>query len=78
MYGQSVRDKISVSFLKIRVTLVISHFFIFTDSARRIQEGIVTNSAVYFTAIAPSAPDGPGSPVPLKLRRIIDLVRYFL
>lgn len=43
------------------------------NTARKTQEGIVTNSPVYFTALAPAFPDGPGAPAPLKLRKIIDL-----
>lgn len=44
-------------------------------NARKTQEGIVTNSMIYFTAVAPSFPEGPGSPAPLKLRKLMDLVR---
>lgn len=43
-------------------------------NARKIQEGIVTNSIVYFTQNAPVMPELVGAPMPLKLRRLVDLV----
>uniref|UniRef100_A0A5S6QRH2 Chloride channel protein n=1 Tax=Trichuris muris TaxID=70415 RepID=A0A5S6QRH2_TRIMR len=42
-------------------------------SARKTQEGVVTDSNVYFGAAAPGAPEGPGYPMPLKLRKLLDL-----
>ncbi|KAL1284709.1 H(+)/Cl(-) exchange transporter [Trichinella pseudospiralis] len=43
------------------------------STARKTQEGIVTDSLVYFSAVAPVGPEGPGRPVPLRLRKLLDL-----
>ncbi|XP_070197620.1 H(+)/Cl(-) exchange transporter 4-like isoform X2 [Littorina saxatilis] len=40
-------------------------------NARKTSEGIVSNSTVYFTTHVP--PSGPNDPVPLKLRKILDM-----
>ncbi|OUC47995.1 putative chloride transporter, ClC family [Trichinella nativa] len=44
------------------------------STARKNQEGIVTDSLVYFSSNAPVDPEGPGRPVPLRLRKLLDLV----
>ncbi|OUC47947.1 putative chloride transporter, ClC family [Trichinella nativa] len=43
------------------------------STARKNQEGIVTDSLVYFSSNAPVDPEGPGRPVPLRLRKLLDL-----
>ncbi|VDO93659.1 unnamed protein product [Soboliphyme baturini] len=43
------------------------------SNARRTQDGIVTDSMVYFSVAAPSAPEVTGGPSPLKLRKLLDL-----
>lgn len=47
-------------------------FFIFTANALKNQDGIVYNSIVYFTNHVTENPNGPA---PLKLRKIIDMVK---
>lgn len=42
-----------------------------TENARQRQDGVVSNSIVYFTEDPPELP--PNSPHPLKLRRILNL-----
>uniref|UniRef100_A0A914WXW3 Chloride channel protein n=1 Tax=Plectus sambesii TaxID=2011161 RepID=A0A914WXW3_9BILA len=44
-----------------------------TDNARKTQDGIVTNSIVYFSTHAPSDPDNIGGPAPLRLRKLMDM-----
>lgn len=43
-------------------------------NARKIQDGIVSNSLVYFTSHTPPPSQGVMAPAPLKLRRILDMV----
>lgn len=45
--------------------------FYCTENARQRQDGVVSNSIVYFTEDPPELP--PNSPHPLKLRRILNL-----
>lgn len=45
--------------------------FCCTENARQRQDGVVSNSIVYFTEDPPELP--PNSPHPLKLRRILNL-----
>lgn len=42
-------------------------------NARKIQDGIVSNSLVYFTSHTPPPSQGVMAPAPLKLRRILDM-----
>ncbi len=42
--------------------------------ARKTQSSIVTNSIVYFSAHSPADTANDGTPAPLRLRRLIDLV----
>lgn len=52
--------------------LFVFLFFIFTANALKNQDGIVYNSIVYFTNHVTENPNGPA---PLKLRKIIDMVK---
>lgn len=45
--------------------------FLYAENARQRQDGVVSNSIVYFTEDPPELP--PNSPHPLKLRRILNL-----
>ncbi|KRY11328.1 H(+)/Cl(-) exchange transporter 4 [Trichinella patagoniensis] len=47
--------------------------YVTRPTARKNQEGIVTDSLVYFSSNAPVDPEGPGRPVPLRLRKLLDL-----
>lgn len=49
-------------------------FFIFTANALKNQDGIVYNSTVYFTNHV-TVLENPNGPAPLKLRKIIDMVK---
>lgn len=54
------------------VCLIIFFFFVIVlENARQRQEGIVSNSIMYFTEEPPELP--ANSPHPLKLRRILNL-----
>lgn len=44
----------------------------FSVEARKTQEGIVTQSPLYFSAKTPPVPE-PGAPAPLRLRKLVDL-----
>lgn len=44
------------------------------NNARKTQDGIVTNSIVYFSNQAPNVPEVVGGPSPLRLRKLMDLV----
>lgn len=52
--------------------LFVFLFSIFTANALKNQDGIVYNSIVYFTNHVTENPNGPA---PLKLRKIIDMVK---
>lgn len=49
----------------------LHQFLCCTENARQRQDGVVSNSIVYFTEDPPELP--PNSPHPLKLRRILNL-----
>ena len=46
---------------------------LFAANGRKNQEGIVSDSVVYFTNQVPTNMSGPA---PLKLRKIVDLVSF--
>ena len=60
-------------FIVYRMNLKITIFSLFSANARKIQDGIVSNSLVYFTSHTPPS-QGVMAPAPLKLRRILDMV----
>ncbi len=58
------------------ITYVL-YFLISPGTARTTQEGIVSNSTVYFSSHVP-VNTIVGGPEPLKLRKILDMVRSSL
>ena len=54
-------------------SMIVCIFLLFTGNARKNQEGIVSNSVVYFTNHVP-VNTVVGGPEPLKLKRILDMV----
>ena len=59
--------------LLVSVSLIAMWYFVFAATATRNQEGIVSNSIVYFTSHVP-VNTVVGGPEPLKLKKILDMV----